>query len=50
MIRDKETLNILLDTRPFVRERLMPAEQEVGETDEIPGDIVSEMRAPGPFG
>ena len=37
MIRDPETLEALLDSvRRFVRERLVPAENEVSETDEIP--------------
>jgi acyl-CoA dehydrogenase len=51
MIRDQETLNLLLDTvSRFVRERLVPAENEVAETDEIPADIVEEMREMGLFG
>ena len=37
MIRDRETLNILLDNiARFVRERLIPNEEVVAETDEIP--------------
>jgi acyl-CoA dehydrogenase len=51
MIRDQETLNILLDTvRRFVRERCVPAEAQVAETDRIPDDIVDEMRRMGLFG
>lgn len=51
MIRDQETLNVLLDTLSrFVRERLVPAENEVAETDQIPADIVAEMREIGLFG
>ncbi|WP_343656683.1 acyl-CoA dehydrogenase family protein [Paraburkholderia caribensis] len=51
MIRDQETLNLLLDSiSRFVRERLVPAENEVAETDEIPADIVAEMREMGLFG
>ncbi|HWT39454.1 MAG TPA: acyl-CoA dehydrogenase family protein [Paraburkholderia sp.] len=51
MIRDQETLSILLDSLSrFVRERLVPAENEVAETDEIPAGIVSEMRELGLFG
>jgi len=51
MIRDHETLNALLDTvNRFVRERLVPAEALVAETDEIPGDIVQEMKDMGLFG
>ena len=46
MIRDVETLALLLDTvEAFVRERLVPAEAEVGESDRIPDDLVDEMRA-----
>jgi acyl-CoA dehydrogenase len=51
MIRDQETLNLLLDTvSRFVRERLVPAENEVAETDEIHADIVDQMREMGLFG
>ena len=51
MIRDQETLEALLDSvRRFVRERLVPAENEVSETDEIPEAIVQEMRNLGLFG
>jgi len=51
MIRDPETLNALLDTvNRFVRERLVPAEAHVAETDEIPEDIVQEMKDMGLFG
>ena len=42
MIRDPETLDALLDSvRRFVRERLVPAENEVAETDAIPPAIVA---------
>jgi acyl-CoA dehydrogenase len=51
MIRDQETLTLLLDSLSrFVRERLVPAENEVAETDEIPAGIVGEMRELGLFG
>ncbi|MGE4243130.1 acyl-CoA dehydrogenase family protein [Ramlibacter sp.] len=51
MIRDQETLNILLDNiSRFVRERLIPNEERVAETDEIPPEIVAEMKAMGLFG
>jgi acyl-CoA dehydrogenase len=51
MIRDQETLNILLDSiRRFVREQLVPHEQEVAETDEIPPQLVAQMRELGLFG
>lgn len=51
MIRDQETLNVLLETiSRFVRERLVPAEEMVAESDEIPPDIVAEMKELGLFG
>ncbi len=51
MIRDQESMNVLLEAvRRFVRERLIPAEEQVVETDEIPDDIVDDMRAMGLFG
>ncbi len=51
MIRDTDTLTALLDTvRRFVRERLVPAEETVAETDTIPADIVRDMKAMGLFG
>ncbi|QIL72815.1 acyl-CoA dehydrogenase [Diaphorobacter sp. HDW4B] len=51
MIRDEEILVALLDSvRRFVRERLVPAENIVAETDEIPEAIVQEMRELGLFG
>jgi acyl-CoA dehydrogenase len=51
MIRDTDTLTALLDTvRRFVRERLVPAEDIVAETDTIPEDIVRDMKEMGLFG
>lgn len=51
MIRDQETLNVLLaNVERFVRERLVPNEERVAETDEIPEDIVEDMRQMGLFG
>ena len=51
MIRDPETLTALLDSvRRFVRERLVPAENEVAENDKIPEVIVNEMKQLGLFG
>ena len=51
MIRDTETLNQLLDSvNRFVRERLVPAEARVADTDEIPEYIAGEMKAIGLFG
>ena len=51
MIRDEETLKLLLDgVRRFVREVLLPHEQEVAETDQIPPAVVAQMRELGLFG
>jgi len=51
MIRDAESLAILLETvRRFVRERCVPAEKQVAETDEVPAEILSEMRRIGLYG
>ena len=51
MIRDEETLNILLDSiARFVREVLVPNEALVAETDAIPTSIVAQMRELGLFG
>jgi acyl-CoA dehydrogenase len=51
MIRDTEMLNQFLDTiSKFVRDRLVPAENEVAENDAIPDDIVQEMKDMGLFG
>ncbi len=51
MIRDRETLDLLLQNiARFVRERLIPQEELVAETDEIPDELVSEMKQMGLFG
>lgn len=51
MIRDQETLQLLLDSvRRFVREVLLPHEQEVADTDQIPPTVVAQMRELGLFG
>ncbi len=51
MIRDQDTLNALLDSvSRFVRERLVPAEQEVSDTDRIPDAIIDDMKRLGLFG
>jgi len=51
MIRDPETLQQLLDTiNRYVRERLVPLEAQVAEDDDIPDDVVEEMKAMGLFG
>ncbi|MBB2999917.1 acyl-CoA dehydrogenase [Paraburkholderia tropica] len=44
-------MNVLLDNvARFVRERLVPNEERVAETDEIPADIVNDMKTMGLFG
>jgi acyl-CoA dehydrogenase len=51
MAIDAETFEILIDTvRRFVRHRLVPAEKTVEEHDEVPTDIVQEMKDLGLFG
>jgi len=51
MIRDADTLSALTDTvARFVRERLIPNEALVADTDTIPADLVAEMKALGLFG
>lgn len=51
MIRDPATLELLLSSvARFVRERLIPNEQRVAELNDIPADIVDDMRELGLFG
>ncbi len=51
MAIDSETFDLLLDTvKRFVRDRLVPAEDEVEERDEVPAEIVAEMKQLGLFG
>ena len=51
MIRDSDTLERLLDTvRRFVRERLVPLEAHIAETDQVPDNIIQVMRNLGLFG
>src|SRR5579872_5443685 len=51
MALDLETRDQLIDTvRRFVSERLRPLEAKVAEDDEVPQDVVAEMRALGLFG
>ena len=48
---DPETFDALIDTvRRFVAERLRPLEEKVAEEDEVPAEIVREMREMGLFG
>ncbi len=51
MAIDHESFGLLLDSvRRFVRERLVPAEDAVEEHDEVPADIVADMKEMGLFG
>lgn len=51
MIRDRETLDQLLNSVVrYVQDRLVPLEAQVAETDEIPEDVVDEMKELGLFG
>lgn len=51
MALDNDTFALLLDSvRRFVRERLVPAENRVEDNDEVPADIVDDMKALGLFG
>lgn len=51
MIRDQETLTQLVDIiERFVRERLIPAENQLAEEARLPDDILAEMKALGLFG
>jgi acyl-CoA dehydrogenase len=51
MALDSESFDLLLSTvRRFVRERLRPLEERVDREDEVPAEIVAEMRELGLFG
>jgi acyl-CoA dehydrogenase len=51
MALDPETFEVLLNTvRRYVAERLRPLEAEVAEADEVPDEVVREMRDMGLFG
>lgn len=51
MSLDHETLNILLDTiQRFVRERLIPLEEQVADNNKIPDEVIEEMKELGLFG
>ncbi len=51
MALDPETFDALIDTvRRFVAERLRPLEEQVADEDEVPDEIVREMRELGLFG
>jgi acyl-CoA dehydrogenase len=51
MVRDQHTLNVLLETiSRYVKERLVPNEAVVAETDVIPAELVQEMKDLGMAG
>jgi acyl-CoA dehydrogenase len=51
MTLDSDSFELLQDTvRRFIRERLVPAENRVEEADEVPREIVEDMKAMGLFG
>lgn len=51
MALDQETLQHLLDTvRRFVRDRLIPLEQQVAKEDRIPDEVLEEMKEMGLYG
>jgi len=51
MIKDEATLNVMVDTiSQFVKERLIPIEEQCSENDQIPHEIIDEMRELGLFG
>lgn len=51
MALDPETFQLLRDSvQRFVQERLVPAENDVEEHDEVPADIVADMKELGLFG
>ena len=51
MSLDQETFQLLLSSvQRFVQERLVPAEDHVEEHDEVPDDIVSDLKDLGIFG
>ena len=51
MALDQETLTQLLDTLGrFVHKRLIPNERAVADADEIPADIVGDIKNLGLFG
>ncbi len=51
MALDRETFNILLETvERFVAERLVPLEAQVAAEDQVPADVITEMKELGLFG
>ncbi|THT96451.1 acyl-CoA dehydrogenase [Lampropedia puyangensis] len=51
MALDQDTFELLLSAvQRFVRERLMPAEKRVEELDDVPEDLIQDMKTLGLFG
>ncbi|MCW8886566.1 MAG: acyl-CoA dehydrogenase family protein [Cellvibrionaceae bacterium] len=51
MALDQETLKQFVDTvRRYVRERLIPLEDQVADEDQIPEEVINEMKDMGLFG
>lgn len=51
MALDEETLNQFVESvRRYVRDRLIPLEMQVAEEDQIPEDVIAEMKEMGLFG
>ena len=51
MALDQESFDILLPAiQRFIRERLMPAENHLEEFDEVPADLIEDMKDMGLFG
>jgi len=51
MIKDESTIKLMVDTvSSYVKERLIPIEEECAENDAIPHEIIDEIRELGLFG
>ena len=51
MVRDTHSFDIFLDEiRHFVRDKAIPREADIERTDQVPADLVQEMRSSGLFG
>jgi acyl-CoA dehydrogenase len=51
MALDRESFDLLLaSVQRFIRERLVPAENTVEELDDVPADIIEDMKTMGLFG
>jgi acyl-CoA dehydrogenase len=51
MIKDESTINLMVDTiASYVKDRLIPIEEECAENDAIPHEIIDEIKDLGLFG